>query len=374
MSASPETVVAVLAGLAAACSFGVGAALQHRQVQLAPMTGRAPFRLLAHLARRRLWLAGIALATAAYGFQALALAFGPLSLVAPVVALDLLFAIPIAAKWSRQRMRAVDWGGCALAATGVAVFLAASPPAAGRSNATAGDWALAFGAVALVAVVTVTVGMHARAPIWAALAAVSAGAVFGLTAALTLSLTRLLREGHGSIFWHWQLWALLALGIAGLLLSASAFQAGALSVSLPIMDTVEPLSGVLIGTLAFGERLAAPGRPGGATGRRRHRRGRRHRAGQISAGRARVLTRRRRTIRPGGPRPAALAPHAGARGGRPATRTDRERPDMTGPHLYAFIPLVVTVLLAATAPNAGRLAMVMLGRGDDREAGREGRR
>jgi drug/metabolite transporter (DMT)-like permease len=257
MSGAAETAVAVLAGLAAACAFGVSAALQHRQVQLAPLTGRAPFRLLAHLARRRLWLAGIALAAAAYGLQALALAFGPLSLVAPVVALDLLFAIPIAAKWSRQPMRAVDWAGCALAATGVAVFLAASPPAAGRSQATAGDWALAFGAVALVTVATVTAGMHTGAPIRAALVAVGAGAVFGLTAALTLSLTRLLREDHGSIFWHWQLWALLALGIAGLLLSASAFQAGALSASLPVMDTVEPLSAVLIGTLAFGERLAA---------------------------------------------------------------------------------------------------------------------
>jgi hypothetical protein len=56
-------------------------------------------------------------------------------------------------------------------------------------------------------------------------------------------------------------WALLALGPAGLLLSASAFQAGALAASLPIMDTVEPTSGVLIGTLVFGEQLAAiPGR------------------------------------------------------------------------------------------------------------------
>jgi hypothetical protein len=47
------------------------------------------------------------------------------------------------------------------------------------------------------------------------------------------------------------------------LLSASAFQAGALAASLPVMDTVEPVSGVLLGTLLFGERLAAS--PAGIT-------------------------------------------------------------------------------------------------------------
>ena len=81
---------------------------------------------------------------------------------------------------------------------------------------------------------------------------------------MTLSLTRLLRAaGPGATLAHWQLWALAGLGTAGLLLSASAFQAGALAASLPVMDTVEPVSGVLLGTLLFGEQLAAS--PAGMT-------------------------------------------------------------------------------------------------------------
>ena len=94
--------------------------------------------------------------------------------------------------------------------------------------------------------------------------AAAAGAVFGLTAAVTLSLSRLVRAvGAGGTLAHWQPWALLALGLAGLLLSANAFQAGALAASLPVMDTVEPVCGVLLGTLLFGERLAAS--PAGIT-------------------------------------------------------------------------------------------------------------
>ena len=41
-----------------------------------------------------------------------------------------------------------------------------------------------------------------------------------------------------------------------MLLSASMLQAGALSGSLPVVDTVKPVSAVLIGTLVFGERPA----------------------------------------------------------------------------------------------------------------------
>lgn len=258
MNGAADTIIAALAGLAAACSFGVGVVLQHQQAQLAPAGGRAPFRLLAHLARRRLWLAGITLNAAAYGLQALALAFGPLALVAPIAATDLLFALPLAARWSRRTMRAIDWAGCLLVGGGVAVFLVAAPPSAGRADASAQDWALTVATVALVAGAAITAAHRTRGPARASLLALAGGAVFGLTSALTLNVTRLLaRQGLGQLLGHWQPWALAVLGAVGLLLAASTFRAGALSASLPVIDSVEPISAVLIGTVVFGERLAA---------------------------------------------------------------------------------------------------------------------
>lgn len=255
MSEAAAITIAVLAALGAACSFGVGVALQHRQVQ--QERGRSPLRLLSQLARRRLWLAGIGLAVAAYGLQAVALAFGPLALVAPIVATDLLFALPIAAVWERRPMRPVDWAGCALVGASVAVFVICSPPSAGRSDAPAEDWVLAFAAVALISAGAIAAAAVGRRSTRASLLSVAVGVVFGMTAAVTLSLTRLVRFGDPAAFLaHWQPWVLLALGSTGLALSASAFKAGSLRASLPIMDTVEPVSGVLIGTLVFGERLA----------------------------------------------------------------------------------------------------------------------
>ena len=254
------TTVAVLAAMGAAAAFGLGVALQHHQARQQD-TG-APLRLLSRLVRNRRWLAGVGLAVAAYGLQGLALAFGPLALVAPLVATDLLFALPAAAFWERKSMRRSEWAGCGLVATGVGVFVASSPPPAGQSAAPAADWLAAFGVVGFLASAAVLAALLGSAAYRAALLALAAGIVFGLTAAVTLSFSRLLRAtGVSSILAHWQPWVLLVLGVAGVLLSVSAYQAGALRTSLPIMDTVEPVSGVLIGTAVFAERLASS--PGG---------------------------------------------------------------------------------------------------------------
>ncbi len=259
MSAAGGLPAAVLAALGAAFSFGIGVALQHRQIQRE--RGRGPLGLLSRLTRRRLWLAGIGLAVAAYGLQAVALAFGPLAVVAPVVATDLLFALPVAAMWEGRRMRRQEWVGCALVGAGVAAFVMFSPQSAGRSDGPPQHWLLAFGAVALISAGAAVAAVVGRRATRASLLAIAAGVIFGMTAAVTLSLTRKVRFGDGTaVLAHWQPWALLALGITGLMLSATAYRAGALRASLPIMDAVEPVSGVLIGAVVFGERLAtSPG-------------------------------------------------------------------------------------------------------------------
>ena len=250
--------VPAFAALAAACAFGVAGALQHQQAGRVRQRRGPSLKLLADVARRPLWLAGLALATAAYGLQALALAFGPLTLVAPIVAADLLFALPLAARWSRRPLRPRDWAGCLLVATGVGVFLLVAPPSAGRAAVPTAGWILAFGIVVVITAAAVGLGRLAGRTTRAGLLAAAAGVIFGLTAAVTASFVRSLRdEGVASALAHWQPWALITLGIAGMTLSTGAFQASTLSASLPIIDTVEPVSAVVIGAFLFDERLAA---------------------------------------------------------------------------------------------------------------------
>lgn len=250
-------VIAVPAAMAAAAAFGVSAVLQHREARATVGDQTRWYRLLDHLARRPWWLAGILLAVAAFVLAALALAYGPLALVAPVVAMDLLFAVPLSAWWSRRPMSGRDWTGCALVVTGVGLFLATSPPSSGRSDAPAPEWLLAFGAVVLAGAIAVAAGHRRQAATRARLFAAAAGVTFGLTAAVTLSAARLFRDAPAAEFLgHWQPWALMTLGLTGLLLAQTAFRAAPLTASLPVIATLEPIAGVVIGTVVFRERLA----------------------------------------------------------------------------------------------------------------------
>ncbi len=250
------TVVAVTAALAAACCFALAAVIQHGAAR---RTGdkMLSLRLLLTLARNPRWLAGTALAGLSFAIQGLALAFGPLTLVQPLAATDVLFALPIIAIIHRYHLTRGDWIGAAAVAGGIALFLAVSPPTSGLRAPGLAAWApviVAAGAFAAIAALAALRAHGTAQVIWLA---AGAAITFGVLDALTKSTVDLLADQGTAALLRWEPYGLLAAGITAALLSQSAFQAGALSVSLPVIDTLEPVSAVAIGAWVFGERLAA---------------------------------------------------------------------------------------------------------------------
>jgi len=124
------TVIAVTAALGAACCFALAAVVQHGAAR---DTGEKllSLRLLLALARNPRWLAGVALGVLSFAVQVLALAFGPLALVQPLAATDVLFALPMIAVLHRYRLTRGDWLGAGAVAGGIALFFAVSPPSEG---------------------------------------------------------------------------------------------------------------------------------------------------------------------------------------------------------------------------------------------------
>jgi drug/metabolite transporter (DMT)-like permease len=55
----------------------------------------------------------------------------------------------------------------------------------------------------------------------------------------------------------WEPYAMIAAAVVGALFGQSAFEVGALALSLPVIDTLEPVSAVVIAAVVFGERLAS---------------------------------------------------------------------------------------------------------------------
>ena len=76
---------------------------------------------------------------------------------------------------------------------------------------------------------------------------------------LTKSTVDLLDDGVLEVFWHWQLYVLLAASAVGLLLNQSAFQAGHVAASLPAISVTNPVLASMFGVLMFGEPLDATG-------------------------------------------------------------------------------------------------------------------
>jgi drug/metabolite transporter (DMT)-like permease len=251
------TVVAVIAAITAAFCFAVASLVQQSVARASGADEVMQPRLLLDLARRPRWLAGIGLDALSFFILALALAFGPLALVQPLAALDVLFVLPLIARRQRRRLTAGDAAGAAAVAGGIVIFLAVATPSGGVTVPSLADWAPVFLATGLLAGLAAVAGLRVRGQARVVWLAAAAGAVYGVLNALTKASVDLLSDRGIGVLASWEPWALLVAGVVGALLGQSAFSAGALSLSLPVIDTLAPITAVVIGVTVFGEQLAS---------------------------------------------------------------------------------------------------------------------
>ena len=252
-ASSVDTVIAVPLAVAAGATFAVASVLQQRVARTAPRSDALHLRLLVDLARRRVWVAGVLLGVLSFGLQGLALTFGPLALVQPLIVTDLLFALPLAARLYRVRPGRREYAGAAAIAGGLALFLVTAHPSAGLAVPALYAWVPVLAGVGGAATVLVTLGQRTTGALRTSLLAAAAGAAFGLMSALLKAVTHLLSEGLVATFGSWEIWALSVSAIGGFVLAQSAFQAGPLAISLPLIDVLEPVTATVIGATAFRE-------------------------------------------------------------------------------------------------------------------------
>ena len=247
--------------LFAALVFGLGVALQQRAALEVPSEHALRLSLLARLARRPLWLAGLACEIGGFALHAAALARGSLVLVQPILTLDLVFTLAIGAVWTHHRLTTRDWIGVACTLVGVSAFLVAASPTEQSTAATADTtgWLLCVGWVAFVAIAAAVWAMRSGSVARAALLAVSAGVANGFMAVLTKAFADKLDDGLGATFSSWEPYAVVIAGILATLLIQSAYQAGHPTIVLPTINVADPLVGSLIGVTLFGETIASGG-------------------------------------------------------------------------------------------------------------------
>lgn len=252
----------ILAALAAAVCFALSAVLQQQSARAAPSSESLHLSLLVSLARRRRWLLGVGVMNLAYGLESLALALGDVTLVEPVVVTELVFALAIGAWMRHRRVGVQEWLGVVSVVGGVTAFLAAAGPGERRIGAPPSltHWLLALLPCAGAVGGSLLLARRSRPWARAGLLGAGAGVAFGLLAVLTRVCVGIFeRHGASGLFESWEPYVLLSLGLGGFLLSQSAYQAAPLSGSLPLIDSTEPVTAVVIAATVLGERIDLAG-------------------------------------------------------------------------------------------------------------------
>jgi drug/metabolite transporter (DMT)-like permease len=219
--------------------------------------------LVFRLARRPIWLAGIASMILGFVFQVTALHYGALALVQPILALELLFVFGYMAFLGSRTVRRRDWLAAAAMSAGLGLFLFAASPSGGRQHAPPSLWLLA-GLITLAVVLCglgVAFGLRRhmqrsdsqRAAILGALT----GVAWGFVAAVIKEFSYHLNNGLTGVFTNWSVYVLIGAGAASLLLASHALAAGPLAASQPGFTILDPLAASLLGLFLFGEHFQA---------------------------------------------------------------------------------------------------------------------
>ena len=254
---SGALIVAVPASVGAAASFAVANVAQMRGARRSETTRTLDPRLLVHLGADPLWLAGLGASIIGFALEATALAIAPVVLVQPLIVAELLFALPLAAAVGGSRLGRREWTGAVLVALGLIAFVVIVRPTDSAGSASWRTWLLIVCVIAAVVVLLLRTGERRHGVKRTSAFAAAGGISLGLLSVLTkLTMRDFGNRGLGALA-TLAPWAVIAVGIFGLWLAQTAFRAGPLAVSLPLIDVGEPLVASLVAVMAFGERLGS---------------------------------------------------------------------------------------------------------------------
>lgn len=258
--------LAYVLAVLAACANAISSVLQRKANREAPQQLNLSPRLIWSLAHKPVWFGGVAAITAGFLLQATALGNGALSVVEPILVLELPATLILASRVFGTRMHKREWGSAAAMTAGLGGMLYFLSPSQGSTDSVRWyAWVAGIGInLAFVAVMVAWGrrgtggtdrkggGSSARR---AAVLGVAAGSTFGLTAALMKGMTSTYAQGFAALFTSWQLYGMIAAGVLGMFLVQSALNAGRLITAQPGLTLSDPIVSIVWGVLVFGEHV-----------------------------------------------------------------------------------------------------------------------
>ncbi|MFI6348478.1 DMT family transporter [Streptomyces sp. NPDC050560] len=241
-----DLTLSVLLALVSAVAYAAGAVVQERVAadtrgQYAPL-------------RRPSWWAAVVLNGLGGLLHVAALAYGPLSLVQPLGALTIVFALPMAALFVGRRAGATAWRGAVMATVGLAGLLSLTGSADGGSL---GDGQRIWVALLSGGTVLALMGgarLLRRSPAMrSVLLATASGIAFGIASVFTKTVALDWSDGPSVGLELPTLLVLAVMAVGGLLLSQAAYRGAGLAAPLATLTVVNPVVAAAVGIALFGE-------------------------------------------------------------------------------------------------------------------------
>ncbi|WP_030598295.1 DMT family transporter [Streptomyces fulvoviolaceus] len=236
----------VLLSLISAVAYAGGAIVQEQVAVSHPDEQYAPLR-------RPSWWAAVALNGLGGLLHVVALAFGPLSLVQPLGALTIVFALPMAALFVRRKAGATAWRGAIMATVGLAGLLSLVGTSDAQSLSTPQRvFAGLVTAAAVVALMIAGRAAHRHPVVRSVLLATASGIAFGMSSVFTKTVAV---DWTGGISGA-DVPSLAVIGVlatTGLLLSQAAYRGAGLAAPLATLTVVNPVVAAAVGITMFGE-------------------------------------------------------------------------------------------------------------------------
>lgn len=254
-----DILLPVLFALGAAFSNALATVLQRKAALSVPRSDKLRAGLMLDLLRRPVWLAGMVAVIAAAVCQAVALATGPLTVVQPLLVLELPLALVIATVLLQGRLSRSGWVAVCAVVVGLAVALAAASPKGNRTHVPMDLWipALAVCTATIVGLVLAALRRpegRGRAACFGLATAVA----YAVTAALMKASMHTLDDGGVTAFLTaWQTYGFALFGVSALFFLENAMQAGPLVASQPAITLGDASVSLALGITIYAEHVRA---------------------------------------------------------------------------------------------------------------------
>jgi drug/metabolite transporter (DMT)-like permease len=246
--------VNIAIALVAAMLVGTGLVLQQQSAEQVPKSYFLHLRLIRELLRKRRWLAGIGIMAAGQGMSMWAIGHLDLTVAEPLLATSLIFALILAVPVSGQRLGRLELLGAVLLSAGVTVLsVSRSINSRGIHFGGASYWPAAA-VIAVIALLFLRAGWKRNGQLRATLTGCAAGLTYGISDALARRTIEMV-GGHplSAVLTSWPAYCLVAASVVGLWLMECSFNAAPLNSSLPAITAAEPVAGIALGVVVFGD-------------------------------------------------------------------------------------------------------------------------